>query len=401
MSSIHRDKRGKSPFWYAFFTLPNGKRTSRSTKQTDKRKAKEIADSWEKASRQARQGNLQDLAARKVISDVYEMANGEPLPSSQIRVYLDGWLAKKKVLTARSTHRKYTDVVQQFINLIAEKADQDIARISVCDIRKFQESELARVSVSSTNHALKVIRSALRDAFREGLIHINPAERVQAVKRERPTTERRAFTIIELQRLLEVASFEWQGLIHFGLYTGQRLSDLAVLTWRNLDLVNMEIAFTTGKTRRRMRIPIADALLGFIERMPAGEYSAQPLFPKAHAIVTKTGRAVTLSNQFYDLMAAVGLVEPRKRRKSRNGRNARRELNELSFHCLRHTTTSLLKNGGTNAAIAEEFVGHDSPAISRLYTHIELCGMLLTHYLKYSSSFHSRRFRFFVHIYYE
>ena len=120
-----------------------------------------------------------------------------------------------------------------------------------------------------------------------------------------------------------------------------------------------------------MRIPIAEALLDFIARMPAGEHPAQPLFPKAHAIVTKTGRAVTLSNQFYDLMADVGLVEVRKRRRLRNGRSARRNLNELSFHCLRHTTTSLLKNAGTNSAVAEEFVGHDSPAISRLYTHID------------------------------
>jgi hypothetical protein len=68
MSSIHKDPRGKSPYWYAFFTLPNGRRTSRSTKQTDKRKAQAGCAAWEKTSKLGRDGNLQDLAARKVIA---------------------------------------------------------------------------------------------------------------------------------------------------------------------------------------------------------------------------------------------------------------------------------------------------------------------------------------------
>jgi hypothetical protein len=111
MASIHKDPRGKSPFWYASFTLPNGKRTSRTTKQTDKHKAQAICAAWEKTSKLARDGNLQDLAARKVIGDVYEIANGEPLPSSQIEMFLKKWLADKQIETAHSTYRKYKDVI--------------------------------------------------------------------------------------------------------------------------------------------------------------------------------------------------------------------------------------------------------------------------------------------------
>jgi integrase len=105
--------------------------------------------------------------------------------------------------------------------------------------------------------------------------------------------------------------------------------------------------------------------------MPAGENPAQPLFPKAFEVITKNKRTAVLSNQFYNLMAQAGLVEPRSHRSRGIGKSVSRKLNELSFHCLRHTTTSLLKNAGTSSAISEEFVGHDSPAISRLYTHID------------------------------
>ena len=46
-------------------------------------------------------------------------------------------------------------------------------------------------------------------------------------------------------------------------------------------------------------------------------------------------------------------------------------MNELSFHALRHTATSLMKNAGVSSAIVQEFIGHDSPAINAHYTHIE------------------------------
>jgi integrase len=372
MSSIHKDPRGKSPFWYACFTLPNGKRTSRSTKHTDKHKAQAVCAAWEKTSKLAREGNLQDLAARKVIGDVYQIANGEPLPSSQIEKFLKKWVADKQIETVHSTYRKYKDVIHQFLVFIGPRAQQDISRISVQDIRGFQKSEAGRVSISSTNHALKVLRSALREAFREGLIHTNPAERVGGIKRGKAETERRAFTMPELQKLLEIASDEWRGLILFGYYTGQRLSDLASLTWRNVDTVRKEISLVTSKTGRHQVIPIANHLLDFIECMPAGENPMQPLFPKAYKIATKTKRISTLSNQFYALMAATGLVQPRQHKSHGSGRNAKRKLNEISFHCLRHTTTSCLKNTGTTSAVSQEIVGHDSPAISKIYTHIEM-----------------------------
>jgi hypothetical protein len=130
MGSIHKDPRGKSPFWYACFTLPNGRRTTRSTKHTDKRKAQAVCAALEKASKLARDGNLQDLAARKVIAEVYEIANGEPLPSSQIEAFFNNWLAAKQIQTAPSTHRRYKDVIRQFLIFVGPRAKQDISSVN-------------------------------------------------------------------------------------------------------------------------------------------------------------------------------------------------------------------------------------------------------------------------------
>jgi integrase len=48
-----------------------------------------------------------------------------------------------------------------------------------------------------------------------------------------------------------------------------------------------------------------------------------------------------------------------------------RHISEISFHALRHTTTSLMKNAGISPAVVQDIIGHDSEAISAHYTHID------------------------------
>ena len=43
---------------------------------------------------------------------------------------------------------------------------------------------------------------------------------------------------------------------------------------------------------------------------------------------------------------------------------------DLSFHCLRHTAVTLLKEAGVPAAVVMEMIVHTSVAISQQYTHV-------------------------------
>ena len=190
---------------------------------------------------------------------------------------------------------------------------------------------------------------------------------VSAGQTIRRTRSRRPFTLKELRRILRIANGEWRDLILFGLYTGQRLGDIAKLTWRNVDLERGELALVTRKTKRRQLVPLAAPLRKFLAESNAGDDPAEPLFPKAFA----TKRTGTLSNQFYEILVSAGLAAPRSHQANGKGRHARRALNEISFHALRHTATSLMKNAGISPAIVQDLIGHDSPAISAHYTVIE------------------------------
>ncbi len=181
--------------------------------------------------------------------------------------------------------------------------------------------------------------------------------------------QRRAFTLPELKKLLAVASDEWRTAILLGIYTGLRLGDVQALTWTNLDLQAKELTIRTQKTGRVQILPLAAPLLRHIETLPAGDD------PKAALCPAFEGKPVHwLSNQFYELLASAGLVQSRgdhQKKAGKQGRSARRQMSDLSFHSLRHTATSLLKNAGVSDVVARDLIGHESEAISRSYTHID------------------------------
>lgn len=127
----------------------------------------------------------------------------------------------------------------------------------------------------------------------------------------------------------------------------------------------------TAKTGRRMAVPLAAPLLEYLHSMPTTDNPSAPLFPSAHSITTRNHDGGVLSQQFYVILVAAGMAKERNDEETGAGRSQRRTVSEISFHSLRHTATSLLKNAGVSSAVAMDIIGHDTEAINRHYTHIE------------------------------
>lgn len=68
--------------------------------------------------------------------------------------------------------------------------------------------------------------------------------------------------------MLRVADPELRSMVMFGLYTRQRLGDIAMLTWQNIDLEQSEIRLVARKTRKTLILPIAGALQRHLKTMP-------------------------------------------------------------------------------------------------------------------------------------
>jgi integrase len=387
MASIWKDPR--SPYWVACFTAYIGvsaKQLKRTTATSERKLASRIADELEEAARGARSAErikaflaeIEDLKTRRAthrsFDFVLRQTAGSGLGNKTTRGFVEAWLGRIKGEVSSSTYAKYDQTSKQFLDSLAGKADQDMGVIRQDDVARFRDAQAKRVAPSTANLSLKVVRMILKAAEADGVISKNEAKHVKRLKVQGGQSSRRAFTLREMTTILKHCDEEWRSLVLFGFYTGSRLGDLATLTWQNLDLSQKELRFPSRKTGRQIGIPLAGPLLDHINQLPAGDDPKQPIHPRAFDIVMRHGRAGVLSNQFTGILADAGLVEARPHRVEdgkRKGRASRRTMSEISFHSLRHTAVSLLKNAGVSDAVAQDLVGHESAEVSRLYTHID------------------------------
>jgi integrase len=375
MPSIHRQP-GR-PFWFCAFSIFNpethkSKRVFRSTKTRDKKQALEICRAWHKAALKARNGKLSVDAARDVIargvSDVFTVSNVESLPSASIKSWCETWLQAKAIEAGERTHERYKCIVERFSEFLGPaKSKRDLSTLQASDIARFRDYEAKERSRATANLSLKVLRVCLGEAVRQDLLTVSPAVRVKLLKSSNES-KRRPFTLAEIKRILKACAddVEWRGLVLFGLYLGQRLGDLAKLTWRAVNLETGEIAFTAHKTGRRIVLPLVQPLIDYLSALPASDNPNAPVFPCA----ASAKRTAVLSSQFRDILVDAGFVEPHTHEATGKGRSRARNPSEISFHSLRHSAVTMLKAAGVSDFIAREIVGHESAAVSRQYTHL-------------------------------
>src|SRR5512133_1123747 len=129
----------KSPFWYAAFTDPLGRRLKKSTGQTSKSRALELAHTWQKASDEARQLRLTEARAREVISELMQSVGGESLTVFTVRQWFEHFVSGKKKSRAAKTGARHDQIMREFIEFLGKRADLNIAAITSRDIAAFRD----------------------------------------------------------------------------------------------------------------------------------------------------------------------------------------------------------------------------------------------------------------------
>jgi integrase len=289
-------------------------------------------------------------------------ATGGELVNYTVKGWLDGWL-KGRLDASPATVKRYERILSLFYVHLGPRAERGLTTLQPAQVESFRDYLHKKQSPSTANLAIKVLKAAFASAVAKRQLEFSPAQHIAKVATEE--SKRRPFTLAEINKLLAAADDEWKTMVMLGFYTGQRLSDCTALTWRAVDLTAGSIALTTAKTKRRIVLPLAKPLLAHLMKL-AGDNPDAPLCPTLHG--SKPG---PVSGKFYNILVAAGLAPHRRKDiKTGAGRSGRRQLNELSFHSLRHSAVSELKNAGVSEAIAMDLVGHESAAISRHYTKI-------------------------------
>jgi integrase len=367
MASVHKDPRGNSPFWYCAYRLPNGKRTFRSTKQTDRKAAEEFCRKLEYASKQSTAGRLTEARARELISEIVEQTTGEPLRNYTAEDWLREWLQGKKATKAEGTFLKYENAINGFVGSLANRAKLNINQIAPREILRWRDAQIAEgKSPSTANDQVKIVRMAFTSARRQGYITYNPAEAVEMLP-ENTDPARQPFTVEQVKAIIKAADGDWRGAIMVALYTGARLQDVADMRWESVDLQNKWISFRAGKTQQRLKLPMHEALHEFLLALPAPDSGKVFLFPSLAG--RQTGGRSGLSMAFARIMERARVRgEVARERKGDKGRT----VNTLTFHSFRHTLTSIMANAGVPVEVRQKFTGHASAEMNKVYTHHEI-----------------------------
>ncbi len=371
MASLHKDPRGKSPYWYCAFTHGDGTRSFKSTKKVNRKEAEAVCTGWQRAVDLSKGGNLTEVQARKVLSEIYERANQEAIHFTVTAQFLTDWIASKKVTTAPGTSRRYGDTVDAFIKQIGPKAERSLAAITPHDIVAFRDLQVTLGKANKTaNMEVKTLRIAFNMARKYGLILANPAEAIDFLPENSVTRE--TFTRQQITDLLNKADREWRGMILLGACHALRLGDAARLTWANVDMGRRTLRFfpqkdRKGTTRVELEIPLHPDFEAYLSSLPVRSDRAEgPLFP---SLSQKKGNGANgLSNTFSRLMAEAGITRESGSEKVKGkGRNVFR----LGFHSFRHTAISEQANAGVAKERRMRLSGHKSNVHER-YTHHEL-----------------------------
>jgi integrase len=226
---------------------------------------------------------------REVIASAYTEITGEQLVNKSPRSS-HSWLAAKRHEVAESTLEFYKKAADKFLTHLGPLADADLAEISREHVLDFRNREAEKFAPKTVNHDLKAVKMLFLAAKRDGLIADNPAEDVKTVAQRGEKRSRRPFSLDELRSALSVADDEWRSMILFGLYTGARLSDVASLTWENVDLPARELRFIAKKTGKTIILPLDGPLAAHVEALAAAASPRTPLHSRAFSIVEKQGK---------------------------------------------------------------------------------------------------------------
>lgn len=360
-------QRPDSKRWWIGFRK-NGRQFLQSTKTEDKKEAQKRLRQFELIEQAQQDGRLNDLFIEAITG---KAQNATPLSAAAT-----DFLNDAKGSTAASTHGRYNAILSAFkAHLKADETRPLLRDIGPDDVRGYLAARRAATSAGTANLEKKILSSFFRWCIKNQILRENPVFPVKAFKDSaKVKAERRAFTVAEIQLLHAKAPDDfWRYMVLAGFYSGLRLGDLILLRVGEIDFDQNCLRLVTTKTNRRMIIPMATPLREHLAKLTAEIPVNNPgrrLWPQQAKRYEECGSG-NFSNDFYRLLLVpAGLAVKRSHAKAKKGRAAERELNLISFHCLRHSFVSLLKATGSNPAIAKELAGHSSDMVNNLYTHL-------------------------------
>jgi integrase len=224
--------------------------------------------------------------------------------------------------------------------------------IDTLDMRTWEEYKATRkkanLSDISVNVELRTLKAIFTRAVKLGLLSRSPfaGRELYPIPQRQPA----GFTELQLQVLLDAIREPWlKALVEFCAMTGLRRSEAINLTWNCVDLENRLIVIESGanfkiKHGKRRVVPLNARAEALLRMLPPGGLVFQNKGDRLEGSwVTHLFKRYLRKLDFPD---------------------------HLRFHSLRHTFATLLVNRGVDLYHVQKLLGHSSPAVTQIYSHL-------------------------------
>lgn len=213
--------------------------------------------------------------------------------------------------------------------------------ITPLDIEKYKSARRKLVGPATVNKELACFKTMFSKAVIWNLATENPVKRVSLFRE--PPGRVRYLSRDEIDRLLFEAADHLKPIIIVALFTGMRKSEILKLTWRDIDFDHRLIYVRNSKNGSAREIPMAREVVAALETLPVTE----------HRVFTADGHRPVTSIR-------TGFENAVKRA----------QLQDFSFHDLRHTFASHLVMNGVELLTVKELLGHKTLAMTLRYAHL-------------------------------
>lgn len=326
------------------------------------------------------------------------------LPTSDITVekWLRYWLTDIAYdRTKPRTYASYRTCIEQHIAPAIGK--QRLARLAPAHVREMHKTLTGRgLSSTTALNAHRVLSASLNDAVREGRVARNVAALVRAPAKA--TSKRKGISLADTLKVLRVAGHDkrlgsrWMAAFLLGLRQGERLG----LRWSALDLeagtadVSWSLqrvgwAHTDGCARtprtcpnRLLPIPAGtehQVLAGNLVLLRPKSRDSRRVIPiPGPLVVALEQRAMQIPCERANYKADHDLVwcnpdgsplDPRADWQAWRDMLTAAGVPLVTLHEARHTTASLLLDGGVDTRVISEILGHSDVVVTRGYQHVD------------------------------
>jgi integrase len=166
-----------------------------------------------------------------------------------IAQYSSIWFKQKQRNWSHTTIRGYSQKYNSYI-----KPNFGHMRLKDFKASMFDEwASKQTLSGKSINEARNVINQIFKRAFFDGVIDVNPVERIERYKQAHKEPE--PFSKDEIGKILKALETPYREFFQFAIWTGLRTGELLGLRWQDIDLNNKVAHIRTNITQGKEKEP--------------------------------------------------------------------------------------------------------------------------------------------------